>query len=78
MKRGILEAIADCRLRDALRMLEDCAYSKPVEVSHRLVLTAMIDTEGAYAHALEARVILHNFSDSEFVAKSTTTNREDA
>jgi hypothetical protein len=78
MKHGILQAISDCRLRDALRMLEQCAFNPTVEVCHKLVLTAMMDSEGAYAHALEAKVLIHGAVKDGFEAsaqKMTTSRR---
>lgn len=67
MKCGIIEAISDCRLSDALLMLEHCQVTKPIEVAHGLVLNAMMDSDSAYAHALEAKIVLHQFSEKEFV-----------
>ena len=69
MKLGIIEAIADCRLTDALQMLEQCKQSKPAEVAHGLVLNAMTDSDAAYAHALEAMIVLHQFSEEQFVRR---------
>lgn len=66
MKHGIIRAISKCRLKDALKMLEECRPSKPVIASHKLILTAMMDSDSAYTHALEAKILIQQFSSNEF------------
>lgn len=55
MKYGILQAIADCRLRDALRLLEQCRVTKPVEIGHGCIINALLHPDDAYDHAVIAK-----------------------
>lgn len=66
MKQGILQAISDCRLRDALRLLESCVATRPVEFGHKCLINACLHDDDAYAHALIAKIELGRWPDSEF------------
>lgn len=66
MKAGILLAISDGRLKDALRLLESCRVTKPVELGHKCIINACLHPDDAYAHALIAKVELGRWPDTDF------------
>lgn len=68
MKCGIIKAISDGRLKDALRMLKQCYKTDATEAIHQYIATALIDGSGEvqYALALHARIKMQGVPDSEF------------
>lgn len=67
MKAGIIEAISAGRLKDALRLLESCAITKPVELGHKCIINACLHPDDAYAHALIAKIEMSRWPDTDFV-----------
>ncbi|NTU54834.1 MAG: hypothetical protein HGA79_01115 [Anaerolineales bacterium] len=66
MKAGILLAISDGRLKDALRILESCKVTRPVEFGHKCIINALLHPDDSYAHALIAKVELGRWPMTDF------------
>ena len=72
MKMGILVALAEGRLEDALRMLDQCKVTTPVETAYQYIATGLQDGDMRAGLTAEAIRSIQRADCREFEAAKTT------